>query len=440
MKKISKYILLFVAAIAVTSCDDYLDIQPLGKVIPETLQDYRGVLTTGYVAYPDHKSITAVRTDELILDGDGDSEIPLYQDIYAWKDAGTDRRTMTFPYQNLYTVIFYTNVLINDAQGKLSNSPEKDQLIGEAYALRAMAYFDLINLFSKPFNPATSGSDKGVPLALKVDLEQTYPSQTVEAIYNQIISDTQEAESLLNLNTQPKGFNYRFSKAALYSLESRIYLYMQQWQKSQDAANKALAINNALVDLKATPVLATKFDSKESILALEENYDNGLKLLSYASDDLLAAYNRTTDLRFPIYFAANGSNFRIQKGANDDQKCSFRTSELYLIKAETSLKLNNLADAKTTVLTFIKNRYTASGFTKLESEIAAMNAADLTTFILAERQREFAVEGQRWYDLRRTTQKQIVHTFLSQTYTLTQNDPRYTIPVPANARLNNPNL
>lgn len=132
MKKISKYILLFVAAIAVTSCDDYLDIQPLGKVIPETLQDYRGVLTTGYVAYPDHKSITAVRTDELILDGDGDSEIPLYQDIYAWKDAGTDRRTMTFPYQNLYTVIFYTNVLINDAQGKLSNSPEKDQLIGEA--------------------------------------------------------------------------------------------------------------------------------------------------------------------------------------------------------------------------------------------------------------------------------------------------------------------
>lgn len=440
MKKFSKYILLFVAAIAVTSCDDYLDVQPMGKVIPETLQDYRGLLTSGYVTYPDHKSLTAVRTDELILQSDRENDIPLYQDIYTWKDAGTDYRAVSFPYANLYTVIFYTNVIINDAKGKLTDSPEKDQLIGEAYALRAMAYFDLINLFGKPYNAATAGSDKGVPLALKVDLEQNYPAASVETIYNQIISDTKEAESLLTLDKQTKGLNYRFSKSALYSLEGRIYLYMQQWQKSQDAVNKALAINNALIDLKATPVLATQYDLKESILALEINYANNIQILSFASDDLIAAYNQTTDLRFPIYFSADGSNFIIEKGVNDKQKCSFRTSELYLIKAETSLKLDNLADAKSTVLTFIKNRYTASGFTQLESEIAAMNAADLTTFILAERQREFAVEGQRWYDLRRTTQKQIIHTFGGQEYTLRQNDPRYTIPFPANARLNNPNL
>jgi hypothetical protein len=439
MKKFSIYILFFVAAIAVTSCDDYLDIQPVGKVIPESLEDFRGVLTSGYAAYPDHKSLTAVRTDELVMDDD-ENEIPVYKDIYTWKDVNPDRLTATFPYQNLYTVIFYTNVLINEGSKKLNESDERNQLIGEAYALRAMAYFDLINLFGKPYNAATAGTDKGVPLALKIDLEQSYPSQTVETIYSQIISDTNEAEKLLSLNSQSKGLNYRFSKVALYSLESRIYLYMQQWQKSQDAANKALAINSALIDLKATPVLATKYDSKESILALEVNYDNGLKLISFASDDLLAAYNRTTDLRFPLYFSADESNFTIRKGANDDQKCSFRTSELYLTKAETSLKLNKLADAKTTVLGFIKNRYTAAGYTQLESNINAMNAVDLTNFILEERQREFAVEGQRWFDLRRTSQKQIVHTFKGQNYTLMQNDPRYTIAIPANVRLNNPNL
>ncbi|PXY40968.1 RagB/SusD family nutrient uptake outer membrane protein [Flavobacterium cheongpyeongense] len=439
MKKISKYILLFVAAIAVTSCDDYLDIQPVGRVIPETLDEYRAVLTKGYDAYPEHKSLTAVRTDELILN-EFSEDLTYYRDIYIWKDANPDRITTTFQYQYLYNVIFYTNVIINEASKKLEASEEKNQLIGEAYALRAMAYFDLVNLFAKPYNAATAGSDKGVPLALEIDLEQAFVPQSVEVIYNQIISDTNEAEKLINLNTQPTGKNYRFSKAALYSLESRIYLYQQQWQKSFDAANKALSINNTLIDLKATPALATKYTSAESILALEDGLINNLKGAVYASPDLIAAYSKTTDLRFPLYFLASGSRYRIQKGGNDDQKCSFRTSELYLTKAETSLKLNNIADAKTTVLSFIKNRYTAAAYTQLESDINAMNATDLTNFIYAERQREFAVEGQRWFDLRRTSQKQIVHTFDGDDYTLIQNDPRYTIIYPANARLNNPNL
>ncbi|PWB28176.1 RagB/SusD family nutrient uptake outer membrane protein [Flavobacterium sp. HTF] len=439
MKKFSIYILLFVAAIAVSSCDDYLDITPVGRVIPETLEQYRAVLTQGYATYPEHKSLTAVRTDELTMNEFSD-EINLYRDIYIWKDTNPDSFTATFQYQDLYTVIFYTNVIINEASKKLAESPERNQLVGEAYALRAMAYLDLINLFGKPYNVATAGTDKGVPLALEIDLEQVFVPQSVEVIYNQIISDTNEAKNYINVDSQTKGMNYRFSKAALYSLESRVYLYQQQWQKSLDAANKALAINSNLIDLKATSVFATKFDSKESILALEDGYINGLKGASYASPDLIAAYSKTTDLRFPLYFSASGSRFRIQKGGNDDQKCSFRTSELFLTKAETQLKLNNTADAKTTILDFIKNRYTAAGYTQLEIDVNAMNAADLTNFILEERHREFAVEGQRWFDLRRTSQKQIVHTFDGDVYTLIQNDPRYTIIYPANARLNNPNL
>ncbi|MFH6967877.1 RagB/SusD family nutrient uptake outer membrane protein [Flavobacterium sp. FlaQc-28] len=439
MKKFSKYITLFVAAIALSSCDDYLDITPVGKVIPESLNEFRAVLTTAYSIYPEHKSLSAVRTDELLLNEDN-SETAIYKDVYIWKDLNPDRNTLNFHYQDLYTVIFYTNVVINEASNKVAASEERDQLIGEAYALRAMANFDLINLFGKPYNPATAASDKGVPLALEIDLEQVFVPQSVDVIYNQVISDTKEAEKLINLSTQPKGLNYRFSKVALYSLESRLYLYQQQWQKSLDAANKALELKNTLIDLKATPVLATKYDGKESILALEDGYIVGIKRASYASADLIAAYNKTTDLRFPLYFAASGSRFRILKGGNDDQKSSFRSSELYLTKAETLLKLDNINDAKATVLTFIKNRYTPAGYDQLASSINTMNATDLTNFIFEERRREFPVEGHRWFDLRRSTQKQIVHKFMNIEYTLIQNDPRYTIIYPADARLNNPNL
>ena len=170
MKKFSKYIVLFVAAIAVTSCDDYLDITPVGRVIPETLDQYRALLTAAYSNYPEHKSLTAVRTDELVLN-DLNDEINIYKDVYFWKDSNPDKFTQSFQYQELYNVIFYANVIINEASAKLGASDETNQLVGEAYALRALANFDLVNLFAKPYNPATAASDKGVPLALEIDLE-----------------------------------------------------------------------------------------------------------------------------------------------------------------------------------------------------------------------------------------------------------------------------
>ncbi len=439
MKNILKTIVLFLTVSTILSCEDYLDIKPIGKVIPETLADFRAVLTKGYDVYPDHKSLTTVRGDELILNEFSDDLI-YFKDIYTWNDVNPDRITTSFQYADLYNSIFYANVIISEGSKKLEPSVEKDQLIGEAYALRAMAYFDLINLFAKPYDVSTSATDRGVPLALTIDLEQVYSPETVAAIYNQIISDKESAKSLLKEDTQPTGINYRFSKASLYTMESRIFLYQKEWNKALESADKALTYKNALVDLNSTAVLPNNFDTVESILALEDVFINRLKSASLASPLLTDAYDKTTDLRFPIYFQTNGNDYKIRKGGELNQKCSFRTSELYLTKAEATAHLNDLSTAKATILTFIKNRYTAAGFDQLTSSVNAMTQIELLDFIAKERQREFAAEGHRWFDLRRTTQKQINHTLSGQQYTLIKNDPRYTLPFPADARLNNPEL
>ena len=95
MKNITKYILLFITVVAVTSCDNYLDVKPVGKVIPETLNDFRAVLTKGYEVYPQHKSLTSLRGDELMLNEYSD-DLVYYKDIYIWKDANPDRLTTDF--------------------------------------------------------------------------------------------------------------------------------------------------------------------------------------------------------------------------------------------------------------------------------------------------------------------------------------------------------
>ncbi|SNR33312.1 RagB/SusD family nutrient uptake outer membrane protein [Flavobacterium sp. ov086] len=439
MKNILKYVFFASVAITTVSCDNYLDVKPVGKVIPETLADYRALMTKGYSITAIHKALSAVRADELILDEFNDNAT-FYKDHYIWNDINPDKTTNVFPYATLYNRIFYTNVVINEASQKLAPSAEKDQLIGEAYALRALSYFDLLNIFSKPYNAATAASDKGVPLALKIDLEQAYVPQSIAVIYDQILSDNEEAKRLLNLDTQATGINYRFSKASLYAMESRIFLYRKEWAKAIAAADKAMTFKNALINLNATPALPNLYNGPESILALEDPFINIIKGTSYASPTLTGVYDKTNDLRFALYYQASGSRFRFRKGGDIAQKCTFRTSELYLTKAEASAQLNDLPTTRTTVLAFIKNRYTATGFNTLSTSIAAMTQTQLLDFIAQERQREFAVEGHRWFDLRRTTQKQIIHNYGGEDHTLIENDPRYTLPFPKDAILNNPEL
>ncbi|KIX20858.1 carbohydrate-binding protein SusD [Flavobacterium sp. 316] len=439
MKNISKYIILFTIAIGMNSCDDYLDIKPEGKVIPETLEDFRAVLTTGYSAFPRHKSLTTLRADELVLN-EFDDQLLYSKDIYIWKDANPDPATTSFQWAQLYNTIFYTNVVINDGNAKVPSSPEKDQLIGEAYALRALTYFDLINLFGKPYNTTTSSSDRGVPLALEIDLEQEFIPESVANVYTQILSDIDDAKNLLNQDTQVTGLNYRFSKAAIYALEARVRLYRNEWQKALDAVNIALSYRNELIDLNTDSTLPNKYDTVESVMALEDVFTNSLKVSTYVSPELIAAFDQTNDLRFPLYFEASGSRFQFEKGGEQEQKCTFRTSELYLIKAEAELRLNNFSDSKTTLLPLLQKRYTPTAYTQLSTDINTMSDQDFTIFLFEERKRELAVEGHRWFDLRRMNQKQIIHQVEGQDYTLIENDPRYTLPYPRNAQLNNPNL
>lgn len=439
MKNISKYLFFFIAAISATACDDYLDVKPIGKVIPESLEEFRATLTSGYKSYPQHKSLTTVRGDELLLNEFSDDAV-YFKDVYIWNDANPDRIATSFQYDGLYTTIFYTNVIINEASKKIAPSEDKDQLIGEAYALRALAYFDLVNLFSKPYNTNTAATEKGVPLALEIDLEQVFVPENLAVIYNQILSDKEKAKSLLKKDFQTKGLNYRFSKAALYTFESRVYLYQKEWKKSIEAANKALELKNEIINLNATAILPNNYDTVESILALEDVFNNSLKGASYASTTLVNAYDKTNDLRFPLYFQASGSKFRFKKGGEINQKCSFRTAELYLNKAEALAQSNEIEAAKNTLISFVKNRYKTTALNTLYTTINALPQGQLLDFIYQERQREFAAEGQRWFDLRRTSQKEIIHELDGKTYKLIPNDPRYTLPFPANARLNNPNL
>lgn len=439
MRKITTFIAIAALSFSSIGCDRFLDIQPEGKIIPMTVEDYRKVLTSAYSKYPLHKSLTALRTDELTID-ENLNEFNIYREIAMWKDSNNDQATAEFPWVAFYSVNFYLNQIINEGGKTMADSPEKQQIMAEAYALRAYLYFDLVNLYGKPYNSATASADRGVPISLEIDLEQVLKPSSVQEVYDQVNADIVKAEGLMIEEKQPSGINYRFSKIALKAFQARTALYQGDWNKALSYAGQVLAVKGELSNLNTTATAPNHYASVESILALDNAFNIGVQNVSYASSELISKYDMVTDKRFALYFEKNGSKYKVIKGGTTDFRVSFRTAEMYFIQSEALLKLNRLNEAKEAVLKVLKNRYTPAGYAAVQNQINPMNNTEFTGFIQDERLREFALEGQRWYDLRRSDQKKITHIVNGTEYILQQNDVRYTIEFPMSAKKNNPNL
>lgn len=145
-----------------------------------------------------------------------------------------------YPYQEYYRTIFYANAVIDgvmDSDADTDASDSKEQILGEAYALRAYAHFDLTNLYGKPYDPETAATDRTAPLSTTIDIEQIYRPSNVAAIYEQIVEDIENAERLMTVEKQPDATrNYRFSADALMGFKARVMLYMRNWQAAYDSA------------------------------------------------------------------------------------------------------------------------------------------------------------------------------------------------------------
>lgn len=224
-------------------------------------------------------------------------------------------------------------------------------------------------------------------------------------------------------------------------MKARVYLYKKEWQQAIDASKEALAIKNTIQDLNADDsIMPSEFSSVESILALDQVSSFDIASNAAVSDQFLNKYDRINDLRFNIYFKKDGTVYRAAKTADIKYKSTFRVSELYLTLAEAYAQLNELTFAKEQLLILVKNRYTSTKVTTYTTYINSLTKQQLYEEILDERAREFAIEGQRWNDLKRTTQPEITKWYEGKNYTLNKNDSRYVVQFPNDAKINNPNF
>ena len=415
------------------------------------------------------------------IDYDGKGKVFGY---FTWQkrtgqnDTYTGYNTENDNWTEIYRLINVANNIIYSDQ-KVPNSTDAEKIgvlkvDGEAHFLRAYYYFWLVNLYGKPYNASTASTDLGVPLKLSEKVEdKIFQRSTVQEIYDQVLTDLNQAESDLS-QTGTQTSIYRADVTVVRFLLSRVYLYMQNWKKAAEYAQEVIDVHPDLEDLNALSSTGS-FLSKSSDETIFSMGGNSLPcIISYKdkgfqiSDDLYNSFD-DHDLRKTKLFwhYANFTGYTKLAPEGDiinpseasyyldaynsawgnsysdvSDKFLFRSAEAYLIKAEADAYLNKEDEARSLLNTLRANRY-------VDNYQVTATGKDLVEMIRDERRKELALEGQRWFDLRRygvcekyPESKQITHDYYyytdrnstvkteCHTFVLESNDKAYVLPIP----------
>ncbi len=191
--------------------------------------------------------------------------------LYTWQDqpyVNEDPVIWSVPYHSIY----YSNLVINEVMSSNGGSqPEKEKLKAEGLLARAYAHFYIIQMFAKPYDPATAATDPGIPYVISADMYDKTPGRsTVKGCYEKMIKDINDAlPTLTDLHPIP----YRGSKAAAYAFLARIYLHMKDYEKAIENADAALALKSDILDISPVgTVLPAILNNPENIY-LRTNYE-----------------------------------------------------------------------------------------------------------------------------------------------------------------------
>lgn len=449
MKLLKFTLYIFLPVLLLNSCRDYVEVEPVGnnRILKYT-SDYRGLANN-------YENMTVAGGIYLLANADVEfpttyqnSVSTIWSNAYTWQDKIYDPSQGDSDWNGLYKAIYYSNVILEGVMGSQGGSDaEKKEIYAEAFVHRAFAYLQLVNTYGPQFDPASDNSAKAVPLLLKPELFSKLDRSTVGQVYDQIISDLKSA--LDNDIQDAAPFNVLPSKRAVYALLARTYLYMGSYQLSLDNAQKALALQNGLIDFKG---LATAYSYPVLVQNPEVIFSKTL-LTTYdgspLSNDLLNSFD-SNDLRYN-YYTIEGSNFfptytgrgfgMTRYSYTNGINVGVSVPEMYLIAAECYARLGQTQEAVDNLNILRAKRYKDG----TAYQLSAATNTEALNLALTERQKELIGRGFRWFDQRRLNldplyQKTYTRVFKGQIYNLEPNSEGYVFPINQNYIDLNPEL
>lgn len=442
-----------ILAASLSSCvNDWLDVAPSDGTDADAAltssSDLAAARTGMYKALKGNSSLVDYYGQQFFVYGDvhagddyqynnlgGSNRASFYYDMnYQTASEFTSSiSSSNVAWKSPYIVIGRANRIIAAAEGgALSDAAEAkatiDQYAAEAKVLRALAHFDLVRIYGKPYTE-DQGASLGVPLVTEVLESNAKPARsTVAEVYTQVVKDLTEAISsnALATETEPGYVSVWGAKAIL----SRVYLNMGDYANAlsvaEDIINSGAALWTRDQYFKAwdasTPNeseflfrlnVAGSTDSNDlngiGNLQQREGYKEMVATKKFV--DMLTS--DPEDVRNEMFLPATAAKEVATYGTNKVYLNKLRgqggnlrnvtivpiirLSEVYLTAAECAFRNNDKTKAVEYLNDLVKNRTTT---------VASLATVDNITLerILIERRKELIGEGQRYFDALRNNE------------------------------------
>ena len=466
MKNIYKNLLLVSSLFIVFSCgnDDLEPTLAMAKSSETGIQnagDLASVLNGAY----DRMSSSGYYARNIIIDGEVRSD-----NFFSNANSGrTFSASMDFspngygPWGTIYGVIAICNIVIQADHASLEGDVNAiNHTVGQAYAIRGLAHFDLLKQYGQHFVSGQGGkSSLGVPYVKTYrDPANLSPSRdTVQSNVDNIVADFNQGISMMNSTSDNAQY---MNKGAAYALLARAALYygsvnsayyaaaasaskwvLDNWSKAAVGPSGYMSswyTDNAVNHLFTIAASGTDNAGINGVANIYRGPTYGdLRIVEGdGADDVHDVYE-ADDIRYTslgMIGMEGGYLSMLGKWPSmdfSDDNVVIRVEEMHLIYAEASLRAGDAATAKT----YLNNVQAARG--------ATLTDATLDNIIL-ERRREFFGEGHRFYDIARLGMDIPLVDVIKQTHDdLTGASPeagnyRFAYPISLSERNANPNI
>jgi len=227
-----KIVAIFTVALGMfSSCDDFVDEIPesqiSGLAFYQNNNDLQSALVAAYsqmsIAYSQYYiNWGEFRSDNVLPFGGNVTRNSLHN---STMDVG-DRNILRWA--DIYKLIDLTNRIINAAP---NIEGADNNIVGQAYAMRAKAYFDIARVWGDA--PLFTESVDNI-------IDATRTRTSAEEIFTSVIvPDMLRAEELISAPSA----NFVFSQSSALALQAEVYLWQDENQLAKDAIEKLIALS-----------------------------------------------------------------------------------------------------------------------------------------------------------------------------------------------------
>ena len=410
------------------ACDDEInDLQPFVEGNPETFFNSVATFQNGvdgiysqfwnYYSSPGSglQGIPDILSDNVILVQTGRTS---NEDYFDYRYVPNTAGAIPLYWSEAYEAVNAANLVIGQIDN-LADGPEKDNILGQALAARALAHFDLVRLFAKiPTQSADANSSPGIIYVKVEDGDTGDPAveperEPVASNYSEMIDDLVRA-SLLIGSDNGEG---RLDRNGVFGILSRVYLYNGEYAKAVAAANEVTTplATPAELDGVYTDANNAGIVVEFSVNTSSESNFNNVGVLYSQSNASSTISEYAIDLEFFTNVDPNDLRRNVMQFVGTNQGNDYnavkkflgetgqvngrvdikviRAAEVLLNKAEAQFELGLETAALATLNQLRDERYTS--YTGGETGQALEDA------IQFNRRVELSFEGHRFFDIKR---------------------------------------